>query len=271
MADDSVYGQQSQESSSSEYNALVFVISQILNRVQTVSLVRVVKVYSAGEVQQVGMLDVQPLVNQMTGDRKSEPHGTIFGIPYFRLQGGKNAVIIDPEVGDIGMCGFCSRDISAVKVRKDLANPGSYRVFDWADGLYLGGFLNGIPEQWIQFSTAGIVVHSPVKIRLEAPAIEISGADTIALTTKVMTTDATESYTVTSPEVTFNASTSYKVTSGAITFTGPTEVDGAATFTSTIDVATTGTFGTDANIGGISFIAHVHISAAPGNPTSPPQ
>jgi hypothetical protein len=70
----------------------------------------------------------------MTGKREAVEHGVIYSIPYFRLQGGVNAIIIDPEPGDIGMCGFCSRDISVVKNTKKIANPGSYRKYAWADG-----------------------------------------------------------------------------------------------------------------------------------------
>lgn len=78
------------------------------------------------------------------------------------------------------MCAFCMRDISAVKKAKGVANPGSYRTYDWADGLYLGGFLNGVPSQYFAFSADGIKVVSPTKITFQAPEIEIQGATTIA-------------------------------------------------------------------------------------------
>jgi hypothetical protein len=146
-----VFGQQNPGTSASEYNALAFVVGQLLQKMQTVTLVRVVAVSNDGGVSPVGTVDVQPLVNQMSGDRKPTPHGTVYGVPYFRLQGGTDAVILDPKVGDIGMCAFASRDISAVKVAKAPANPGSFRMYDWADGLYFGGFrpvLSPAPGRW---------------------------------------------------------------------------------------------------------------------------
>lgn len=94
-----------------------FIISGIVNRIQTVTLVQVIAVNATG-IGPVGTVDVQPMVAQLDGSGKAYAHGVIHNIPYFRLQGGSNAVIIDPEVGDIGMCGFCSRDISSVKVNK---------------------------------------------------------------------------------------------------------------------------------------------------------
>jgi hypothetical protein len=86
------------------------------------------------------------------------PHDVIHNLPYFRLQGGTNAVIVDPDVGDKGFAVFCSRDISAVKRTKAIANPGSSRRFNWADGLYVGGVLNGTPANYVEVSPSGITV-----------------------------------------------------------------------------------------------------------------
>lgn len=170
-----------------DWHALQFVIKQLLTRVATVALVKVVKCTNAGGVAPYGFVDVIPLVNQVTGDNTSVPHGTIYRLPYFRLQGGANAVIMDPELDDIGMAAFCSRDISSVKADpaaaiananegKGGAPPGSARQFDMADGLYFGGFLNGTPTQFVQFAEGGITVKSPTKVRVEAPTIELVGA-----------------------------------------------------------------------------------------------
>ena len=35
--------------------------------------------------------------------------------------------------------------------------------------MYLGGMLNGTPTQYVQFSAAGIKIHSPAAVVLEAP------------------------------------------------------------------------------------------------------
>lgn len=153
-----------------------FIVDSILTRIQTVTLVRVVKVKGGG-LAPVGMVDVQPLVSQVDGSGGIIPHGVIFNVPYMRLQGGGNAVIIDPQPGDIGMCGFCSRDISNVKVNKAASPPQSMRRFDFSDGLYFGGFLNGTPQQYVMFSGAGIKIYSPTGIELEAPKTVIKSPD----------------------------------------------------------------------------------------------
>jgi len=136
-------------------------ISQMINDIQTLSLVKVVGVSNDGGVSPVGSVDVVPLVHQMTADRQAIPHGVIYGIPYMRIQGGQNAVILDPQVGDIGVCGFCSRDSSVVLATKDAGPAGSFRKYSWSDGLYFGGFLNGTPTQYIRFSADGISVVTP--------------------------------------------------------------------------------------------------------------
>lgn len=177
------YGLETPTSSSDDYNTMSFLVAQMLGKLQTIALVRVVAVTNDGGIAPVGTVDVQPLVNQMSGNRTATPHGTIFGIPYFRIQGGADAIILDPKVGDIGMCGFASRDISAVKTDpaaavanaaagKGGANPGSFRQFNWADGLYFGGFLNGTPTRYVRFHAGGI--------DLKAATIHVEGDLTVS-------------------------------------------------------------------------------------------
>jgi hypothetical protein len=143
--------------SADDHAAMTFMTRQLLAKMQTVTLVKVLACTNAGGVTAVGTVDVQPLVTQLAGDGTATLYAPLFKLPYFRLQGGANALILDPQVGDIGMAGFCSRDISAVKKTKAQANPGSLRKYDFADGLYVGGFLNGTPSQYVQFA-AGINV-----------------------------------------------------------------------------------------------------------------
>lgn len=171
-----LFGQQSASTAASDYNTLRFIIEQRLMRIVTCALVKVVAVTNNGGITPVGTVDVQPLVNQLTGDGTAVPHATIYRLPYMRLQGGANAVILDPQVGDIGMAGFCYRDISKVKATKAQANPGSSRTFNWSDGLYFGGFLNGVPTQYVAFASGGITVVSPTKITLQAPTVEIDAS-----------------------------------------------------------------------------------------------
>lgn len=168
-------GQLDYTTGTSELNAQSFLIEQIINRIQTATLVKIITVTNEGDISPVGFVNVKPMVNQMTGDRRSVEHGIIYNIPYFRLQGGTDAIIIDPKVGDIGICLFASRDISVIKNTKKQGNPGSYRKFAMADGLYIGGVLNGIPTQYIAYSEQGITVTSPTKVIINAPQTDING------------------------------------------------------------------------------------------------
>jgi phage baseplate assembly protein gpV len=103
-------------------------------------------------------------------------HTTIYGVPFFRVQGGQNAVIVDPVAGDIGFALFADRDLSSVKATGAAANPGSARRFDMADGMYFGGLLNGTPVQYLQFTSSGINAVSPSKITCTAPNIELDAS-----------------------------------------------------------------------------------------------
>ena len=178
-----------------EFNNMAFMVQQALGKMQTATLVRIESCTNSGGLSPVGYVDVTPLVNQLDGQGNPTPHVTIYNVPYFRLQGGANGVIIDPQKGDIGVAVFASRDISQVKTTKKQGNPGSHRQYSFADGMYLGGMLNGTPTQYIQFSTAGIRIHSPTRVKIDAPDVLIE-AQTVEINASTSTTVTTPTFTV---------------------------------------------------------------------------
>lgn len=166
-------GQANPFSDASEYNTLDFVIARATEKMQTVSIVAVKAVDTVKLT-----VDVQVLVNLVTGANVSVPHGVIAARPYYRAQGGTSGIILDPVVGDIGVMVFASRDSTAVISAKGLANPGSQRRFSWSDGIYFGGVLNGAPTQYMKFlpGGAGINIVSPGTLTLAAPTVHATGA-----------------------------------------------------------------------------------------------
>lgn len=156
---DQFFGQQSTYDDTSDHNAIAFLIRQTLGSVRTGIPVKVTAVHDGG-LGPAPTVDVQPLVNQIDGIGNQTAHGKIFGIPVLRIQGGKNAIICDPAVDDIGWLSIADRDISAVKANKGKqSNPGSYRRHNLADGVYIGAILNPAdPTQYVQFTANGIKI-----------------------------------------------------------------------------------------------------------------
>lgn len=189
MATDSGYGQQTPNSSTDDFNRVSFIVQQMIGRMMTMMPVQVTAVQAgAGSPPVAGTVSVQPLVNQIDGDGNATSHGVVNGIPWFRLQGGKNAVICEPEVGDIGYVDVSSRDISAVKSTKARANPGSRRKFSLSDGVYVGGFLNVAPNQYLIFTATGIRV---VDKNGNSLAMDNSGITATDLSGNVISTTST--------------------------------------------------------------------------------
>lgn len=128
--------------SQDDLSQIEFIAKQAMNGMATATLA-LVKAVTATTV------DVQPMVHQIDGAGKAIPHGVVHALPFFTFRAGLSAVIVKPRVGDIGLVIFCSSDISAAKKNKAASPPRSRRRFDWADGLYIGGFLGGTPTQTI--------------------------------------------------------------------------------------------------------------------------
>lgn len=161
-------GQRGLSTNSSEYNAQDFMIRQLIGQIATAEPVRVVAVSGSG-ISPVGFVDVQPLVNLVTGERKAQEQSVLFKLPYLRIQGGKNALVIDPQPGDIGLAVYAMRDTEVVKANRDgkAANPGSARTYSKGDGFYLGGFLNATPKRYIMVDDTGITLDDGQGGKLE--------------------------------------------------------------------------------------------------------
>lgn len=230
MSNDLPLGNQTPHSSWGDYNTLMFIIKQAMLKMETCLPVQVVKCSNLGEVVPVGTVDVIPMIDQVNGEGESFPHQTIYNLPYVRIQGGTNGIIIDPEPGDIGIAVFASRDISTIKRTKAPGLPGSARDHDFSDGMYLGGCLNAIPVQYLQFNTLeGIHIHSPVKLLLTAPIIELTAEAAISLNAPNIAITAGETLTTISPITAINAATSINITAPVVNITGILNVTGEIT------------------------------------------
>ena len=233
-------GQANPTSSGNDFNAVSFVVSQILAGTRTAMLVKVLSVTNTGGVSPIGTVNVQPLVQQVNGLGEVTPHGTVYQLPYMRIQGGANAVILDPQVGDIGIICIADRDCSAALSAKDQAPPGSSRKFSPADGFYMMSVVSEAPTQYVQFASDGIHITSPNKVIVTAPNIEA---------------DASTQFKVVSPDIQLQ---------GAVTITSTLHVEGAQTNDSTI------TASGDVSGQGTSLHTHRHSGVQTGGGTSGP-
>jgi hypothetical protein len=163
-------GQNGFNSYTTPFTAHVALVKQMLGLTRTMTLVQITSdPYGGGGLAPVGFVDVFPLVNQIDGIGNPTPHGIVYGLPYFSLQGGTSAFICETAI-------ISDRDISSVKAVRGQANPGSRGRFALSDGVYLGGILNGTPTTYFQFTTEG-------DINVVAPA---SNTITISAGTLIM-------------------------------------------------------------------------------------
>lgn len=227
------------EDESPGFNEMSFVFMSLMARMSFCTLVEVKGVTNAGGISPVGFVDVQPLVNQTDGQGNAIEHGIIYGIPYMRIQGGNNAIIIDPIIGDIGMCSFADRDISVVKNTKARANPGSKRKLSKADGIYTGGCLNGAPSQYVRFADGIVELVGTNQLNVKAPNVAI---------------EASTQASITAPTIALN---------GNLTMAGETGGSSEATLTGNFNIN-----GTIKNNGKNIGDTHTHNNVQPGSGNS---
>lgn len=146
------------------------VVKSLIGNAHTSMLVQVLSVDSSNL-----SCSIKPLTMLIDAQNNAYERGVINNIPFFRLQGGINGIICDPQVGDIGLAVFCERDISMVKRNKVQSPPSSKRQYDLNDAVYIGGFLNNTPQQYIQFTDTGINIKTIGDVNINGMVIKKDG------------------------------------------------------------------------------------------------
>lgn len=129
------------------------------------------------------VVDVIPLVTRTDPSGATIQNSNIFNVPVFRLQRGNSAVIMNPVPGDIGMIAICDRDNSVARANRKQSVPGSKRMHSKSDALYLGGFLNAQPTQYIEFADGAINITTPNPVNVHCSSANITAPDGITATT----------------------------------------------------------------------------------------
>lgn len=160
---------------SSDYNSLNFSIWQQLAQVNTLELSVVIAVNSDNS------LDVKPLLNSLTPDNEAVDPAVIYNVPYLGLQAGANAIKIKPQIGDMGLIGYCQRDISGVLTNKGQANPQSYRKFSNSDAVYICSVANLAvePVRYLEINDRAMTITGDVPLNITATQATVNAPTTI--------------------------------------------------------------------------------------------
>lgn len=224
----------------SETGATNFVIEKMLRQVYTVLPVSVQSVEQPDPTGEVGFVDVVPLIRQVDGEGKAIAVSSLYRLPFFRAQCGKNAVIVNPQPGDKGLALFSMRDVSVLKSsRSGPVQPGSRRYMSAADGFYLGGFLNPAAERYVMIDDEGVTIEGVAKLTMHGE-------------TSVLTAES---------GLTINADVRIN---GSLTWTGTAQGDGGpARFSGGLTNA-----GGTVESNGKVLETHIHTGVEPGSGTS---
>ena len=167
-------------SGASEFNALSFMMEQMIKgMVNTAIPVRVDSCTKPGVGGAAGNVSATPLVMQRGADGKGLQPVSLPQLPYYRVQAGTAAVVLDPQPGDIGLAVFSQQDASNVKEgTSEPVQAGSFRCFDMSDGFFVSCHYGQTPTTYIHLDpeTGEVTVKAPTKITLDAPTIELKGS-----------------------------------------------------------------------------------------------
>ena len=154
----------------------MYIINNLIANIHTMMPVKILSVtVPPDSLAPIGRCEVLPLVQQIDGSNNVYPMGKIINVPYLRVQGGSNAIVIDPQVGDVGLCGFCERDISIVKRTGELSAPDTRRKYDINSAVYMFTMMSGTPTQYIHFLENGINIKTTGDLNINGLIIKADG------------------------------------------------------------------------------------------------
>lgn len=154
----------------------MYIINNLIANIHTMMPVKILSVtVPPDSLAPIGRCEVLPLVQQIDGSNNTYDLGKIINVPYLRVQGGSNAIVIDPQVGDVGLCGFCERDISIVKRTGELSAPDTRRKYDINSAVYMFTMMSGTPTQYIHFKTSGIDIKTTGDLNINGLIIKADG------------------------------------------------------------------------------------------------
>ena len=172
-----------------EYDKVISQFNSLITNVNTAMPCKVVAIEKQEQrgVNIVGFVDIQLMIEQTNGQKKGNETAIVCNVPYVRIQGGTNAVIIDPEINDLGVAIFASRDITNFKEARRQTPPATWRKFSISDAIYIGGIRNQKPVQYIHFRNDGIEIYSPKRVHITTPTVLID-SDNTTINTSAKTT-----------------------------------------------------------------------------------
>lgn len=216
-----------------EYDKVISQFNSLITNVNTAIPCKVVAIEKQEQrgVNIVGFVDIQLMIEQTNGQKKGNETAIVCNVPYIRIQGGTNAVIIDPEINDLGVAIFASRDITNFKEARRQTPPATWRKFSISDAIYIGGIRNQKPVQYIHFRNDGIEIYSPKRVHITTPTVLIDSDNTTINTSENTTINANNATINTSAKTTINANGGCEINAettnnGNVKINGNTKISG---------------------------------------------
>ena len=156
----------------SDAESLQYVFKKLLSGAFFIELVTVLEMRGVAPNL---VVDVLPLVTRTDPSGAIIDNSPIYNIPVFRLQRGGSAIIMNPMPGDIGMIAICDRDNSLARENRKQSLPATKRSHSKSDALYLGGFLNSEPTQYIEFADNKLNIVAPFGVNVTTPEMHVTG------------------------------------------------------------------------------------------------
>lgn len=178
-------GSQNANTARSFINELDFYIDGKLLEINTLKICQVTKVNG-------DKVNVKPLVLNLDGDKQPIPATELTDLPILRQQGGTSGFVIQYNVGDIVLVGFCDRDPQSVIRSKKESAPATYCPFPLSGGIVLGAVLFSNAQVYLK-TTDKVYCVGKFDVSLDA---NIQGDLTVGGDNKVTGNNEAASYSV---------------------------------------------------------------------------
>lgn len=142
-------------------------------------------------------LQVQSLINGINSLNAPVTPPIIYDVPYGDIRGGNAGIIVDFQIGDNVIIGFCQRQIDVSKETGSSSTPALLRFFSLQDAIVLSHWSNSDPtiylkitnsEVTIQATSVPVTIFTTGNLTINANNIALEGSSTVTGTLTIGTT-----------------------------------------------------------------------------------
>ena len=228
-------------------DALEFFILKKLLHIHTLTLAKIISIN-----ENKTRMTVQSLINNVSNDNMPHSAPLVYDVPCCSMRGGNAGLIIEYEINDNVLIGYCERQIDSIKRTQCAQTPSLIQTHSLEDAIIIAHWSNTPPAMYVK------IIKDKIEIQAVDKPITIITTGTTIIKAENATIEANKLATIKAPLIKLDGKVEATSITTSILTAGTTTINSIGVISSSGDL----------NINGKPFLLHTHGNGNNGNPTT---